>query len=379
MATKPTGMRSSSENLSGLSSITTAVNVKIAADAPTKVVSGGKNGILKAENASEKERCKHSFRVGTLPRYSENVRNISYQEDGSGLRGQRLRDKRPSPPSRRFLALNIGYAQRRDPKRQQSRIRIFVALMSFNTNPMFPNIITEKHESTAYRESLLMIPTLNEEDAIEGLLREARAVGFTNVLVVDGFSSDRTRGIAERAGASVVLQEFGKGKGCGVRTGMRWFLEGSAELLFIIDGDGTNIPSYLLNMIPLIRSGGADVVLGSRTRSQRERLNGPAESGVQSYSIHPSRGEISTAVHGCANGLLAVHAHAVERIYPTVRSTGFEIELEIFVNAFKMGLHVSEVHVGFRNRKGFTKFSFMLRLKEPVLRVQVPCVLTNAG
>ena len=55
--------------------------------------------------------------------------------------------------------------------------------------------------------------------------------------------------------------------------------------------------------------------------------------------------------------------HAVERIYPTIRSTGFEIELEIFVNAFKMGLRVSEIQVGFRKRKGFTKFSFMLRLR----------------
>ena len=119
-----------------------------------------------------------------------------------------------------------------------------------------------------------MIPTLNEEDAIEGLLSEARAVGFTNILVVDGFSSDRTREIAERADASVIMQDFGKGKGCGVRTGMRWFLGGSAELLFIIDGDGTNIPSYLSNMIPLVTSGAADVVLGSRTRGLRERLNG---------------------------------------------------------------------------------------------------------
>ena len=42
----PTGMRRSHENRRGLSNITTAANVKIAAEAPTNVVSGGKKGTL---------------------------------------------------------------------------------------------------------------------------------------------------------------------------------------------------------------------------------------------------------------------------------------------------------------------------------------------
>ena len=236
--------------------------------------------------------------------------------------------------------------------------------MAFNTNSTFPDPIIQKHDSASQPEILLMIPTLNEEDAIEVLLSEARAVGFANVLVVDGFSSDRTREIAERADASVIRQDFGKGKGCGVRTGMRWFLGGNAELLCVIDGDGTNIPSYLSNMIPLVTSGAADVVLGSRTRGPREKGSMDKLSLVSnlivSLLLGAKFGRLFTDVQ---TGYWLFTRHAVERIYPTIRSTGFEIELEIFVNAFKMGLRVSEVHVGFRKRKGFTKFSFMLRLR----------------
>ncbi len=62
-------------------------------------------------------------------------------------------------------------------------------------------------------------------------------------------------------------------------------------------------------------------------------------------------------------GYWAFTRSAVERIYPTIRSTGFEIELEIFVNAFKTGLRVREIPVGFRKRKGSTKFSFTLRIR----------------
>jgi glycosyltransferase involved in cell wall biosynthesis len=116
-----------------------------------------------------------------------------------------------------------------------------------------------------------LIPTLNEEDAIEHLVAEAMAAGITKILVVDGYSTDGTRDLAERAGARVVLQDFGEGKGCGIRTGMRDFLKEDAELLGIIDGDETNVPSYLLSMAQATKSGDTDVVLGSRTRGPREK------------------------------------------------------------------------------------------------------------
>jgi glycosyltransferase involved in cell wall biosynthesis len=241
---------------------------------------------------------------------------------------------------------------------------MFVILMAVYPNSTFPDFITKKHDSAGQPEMLLMIPTLNEEDAIEGLLSEARAVGFTNILVVDGFSSDRTREIAERADANVISQDFGKGKGCGIRSGMRQFLGGSAQLLCIIDGDGTNVPSSLSNMIPLVTSGEADVVLGSRTRGPREKgsmdILSLASNLIVSLLLGAKFGRLFTDVQ---TGYWLFTRHAVERIYPTIRSTGFEIELEIFVNAFKLGLHVSEVHVGFRKRKGFSKFSFILRLR----------------
>ena len=121
-----------------------------------------------------------------------------------------------------------------------------------------------------------MIPTLNEEEAIGSLVTEARAAGFTNAVVVDGFSSDQTRTIAEQSSATVILQDFGKGKGCGVRTGMKAFLDGKAEFLCIIDGDGINVPSFLNPMVKLATSDHADVVLGSRLAGQGSEARCPS-------------------------------------------------------------------------------------------------------
>jgi len=239
-----------------------------------------------------------------------------------------------------------------------------VILMAFNTKSMIPSSSTEKHASTGQPEILLLIPTLNEEDAIEALLAEAQAIGITKVLIVDGFSTDRTRVLAERAGARVLLQDFGKGKGCGVRTGMREFLDESAELLGIIDGDGTNVPSFLLSMAQVAKSGEADVVLGSRTRGPREKGAMDNLSLASNLIVSLLLGaKFRRRFTDVQTGYWVFTRRAVERLYPTICSTGFEIELEIFVNAFKTGLHVREIHVGFRRRKGATKFSFMLRMR----------------
>jgi dolichol-phosphate mannosyltransferase len=215
-----------------------------------------------------------------------------------------------------------------------------------------------------YPEILLLIPTLNEEGAIEDLLREANAAGFSNILVVDGFSSDRTRDIATAMGARVVLQQFGKGKGCGVRTGMRLFLEGDFKVLSIIDGDGTNIPSHLTKMIRVLRAGKADVVLGSRTRGPRDRdamdKLSLASNLTISFLLGAKFGRLFTDVQ---TGYWLFTREAVERVYSRIKSVGFEIELEMFVKILRERLRVVEVPVGFRTRKGVTKFSFTLRIR----------------
>jgi len=209
-----------------------------------------------------------------------------------------------------------------------------------------------------------MIPTLNEEEAIQALVKEAQSKGFGNILVVDGFSTDRTREIAAESGARVVLQDFGKGKGCGVRTGMKEFISSNSQLLCIIDGDGTNDPTFLVEMIEQVRSGKADVVLGSRTRGPREPdamdTLTLASNLTVSLLLGAKFGRLFTDVQ---TGYWVFTRNAVQRIYPQIRSTGFEVELELFVRILKEGLRIHEIPVGFRRRRGHTKFSFMLRMR----------------
>ena len=219
-------------------------------------------------------------------------------------------------------------------------------------------------DPSLFSDVLLLIPTLNEEEAIQQLIQEARASGFTDILIVDGFSEDRTREVALSMGTRVVLQEVGRGKGCGVRTGMRLFLEGKSEFLAIIDGDATNIPADLARMMSIVKSGLADVVLGSRTRGRRDKGAMPALSVASNLTVSFLLGaKFRRLFTDVQTGYWGFTREAVRRIYPEIQSMGFEIELELFSIIMKDKLRVVETPVGFRERKGKTKFSFMLRMR----------------
>jgi len=210
---------------------------------------------------------------------------------------------------------------------------------------------------------MLIIPTLNEEEAIGPLLRESSTT-FQRILVVDGHSSDRTREIAQSLGAHVALQEFGPGKGCGIRTGMKLFLSSDAEILCIIDGDGTNIPLHLLELMQLVRNGEADIAIGSRMKGKRDpksmNLITIASNQVVSFLLSLKYGGHITDVQ---TGYWAFNRKAVERLLPRLHSTRFEIEMEIFSKAKRAGLAIREVPVGFRRRIGQSKFSLPLRMR----------------
>ena len=74
-----------------------------------------------------------------------------------------------------------------------------------------------------------MVPTLNESRGIRRVLRDVPK--DTDVLVVDGGSTDETVEVARQYRVKVISQKFGNGKGNGVRTGMEFFLSSKYDIL----------------------------------------------------------------------------------------------------------------------------------------------------
>lgn len=113
------------------------------------------------------------------------------------------------------------------------------------------------------------IPTLNEEENIAevilGVLSHA-----DEVLVVDGHSEDRTREIAEGAGARVVLDPA-LGKGAALRHAL---LEAGSDIVVFIDADCSHEPTDIPRLVEPIHAGEADLVVGCRMTGGSDELHG---------------------------------------------------------------------------------------------------------
>jgi glycosyltransferase involved in cell wall biosynthesis len=119
----------------------------------------------------------------------------------------------------------------------------------------------------------VVIPCYNETKSIRDILAAVRAVDLPKeIIVVDDFSKDGSRdllqGELKPLFDRLVLHEKNKGKGAALRTG---FEHASGDVVIVQDADLEYDPQDWKKMLPLIESGKADVVFGSRFAPREER------------------------------------------------------------------------------------------------------------
>ncbi|MCA0335606.1 MAG: glycosyltransferase family 2 protein [Actinobacteria bacterium] len=120
----------------------------------------------------------------------------------------------------------------------------------------------------------LVIPLYNEEQVIEGVVRNARLT-FPNVCCIDDGSSDGSALAAERGGAVVVRHPVNLGQGAALQTGFEYVLtDPSMRYAVTYDADGQHQVSDVVAMLDRLRRGDLDLVLGSRF------LEGTIEAGA---------------------------------------------------------------------------------------------------
>lgn len=117
----------------------------------------------------------------------------------------------------------------------------------------------------------VIIPALNEEHALAKVLQAVPANHVDHVIVADNGSTDNTADVAVRHGAHVVTEPR-KGYGAAVQAGLallnrQW---PQTDIVVFLDGDHSDHPELLPELIKPITNGDADFVLGSRLLGIRE-------------------------------------------------------------------------------------------------------------
>ena len=120
----------------------------------------------------------------------------------------------------------------------------------------------------------VIIPAVDEEAAIGQVLAEIPKV-VSEVIVVDNGSRDRTAEVARAEGARVV-REPRRGYGQACLTGIAAARE--ADVIAFLDGDHSDYPGQLVDVLAPILAGRADLVIGSRQLGRREKGAHPAHA-----------------------------------------------------------------------------------------------------
>lgn len=113
-----------------------------------------------------------------------------------------------------------------------------------------------------------IIPCLDEEAAIGGVVTAVLGQNVSEVIVVDGGSRDHTAERAMAAGARVIVEPR-RGYGRAIQAGIA-AMRDDADIVVFLDGDGSDHAEFIPAMVSPILAGQAVFVLGSRVRGSRE-------------------------------------------------------------------------------------------------------------
>ncbi|MBK8083306.1 MAG: glycosyltransferase family 2 protein [Devosia sp.] len=157
-----------------------------------------------------------------------------------------------------------------------------------------------------------VMPAFREARVIASTLAQFRETGF-NVVVVDDGSDDDTGEIAHRNGAWVCRHVVNLGAGAALQTGLEFALRNGADYLVTFDADGQHRLDDAVVMLSVLRSGGVDVVLGSRFLGTTEGMP-PSRRRLLTLATWYTRLQAGLPLTDTHNGLRAFSAEAARQI-----------------------------------------------------------------
>jgi len=191
----------------------------------------------------------------------------------------------------------------------------------------------------------VVLPTLNEEEAVGKVIDELRGEGFNKILVVDGYSSDGTVDIAKEKGVRVVFQR-GSGKAGAIRTALEVV---ETPYMVVMDADYTYDPGDIKRLLSY--APGYDEVIGLRSDRGNIPLLHRFGNRVISFVISLLMGR---RISDPCSGMYLLRVDRARRLELT--SSGFDVEVEIAAQICSNG-RICEVPISYRRRLGRRKLS----------------------
>lgn len=216
-------------------------------------------------------------------------------------------------------------------------------------------------------DSLVIIPTFNEKENIETIIRKIFSLntGF-HILVVDDSSPDGTADIVrslQETYPNELFLEVRKGKqglGTAYIHGFKYALKRSYEYIFEMDADLSHDPKDLITLHEACHKDGWDVAIGSRYIKGVNVVNWPMGRVLMSYLASMYVKFITgIPISDTTAGFICYKRIVLETIdLDSIKFIGYAFQIEMKFSAWKYGFKIKEIPIIFTDRtKGQSKMS----------------------
>ncbi len=194
---------------------------------------------------------------------------------------------------------------------------------------------------------IALIPTKNEEESIKKVITQVKP-WVDKILIVDGYSKDKTVKIAKNEGVEILFQE-GKGKGMGFQTFLKKYPIKKDEFYVMLDGDASypakDIPIFLENLKEY------EIVSGKRKGVRFKLKNivhfiGNKIISLLGFLLYGKYIDICTGMWGFRGDVLKSMK---------ISAKGFELEADLFMNMRRLNLKSKEILIDYFPRIGEEK------------------------
>jgi len=193
----------------------------------------------------------------------------------------------------------------------------------------------------------IVIPALNEEDALCRLLAEHPLKFAQWIIVVDNGSTDATATIAQNAG-TIVVNEPTRGYGRACLKGFRVACSLGAEIVIFMDGDGSDDPADLPVISAPVIEGRADLVIGSRVSTRAERGAVPPQARLGNWLVSRLISKLYAVSLHDIGSFRAIRCSLLESL--EMREMTFGWPVEMVVKAARAGYRIVELPIHYRCR-----------------------------
>jgi dolichol-phosphate mannosyltransferase len=215
-------------------------------------------------------------------------------------------------------------------------------------------------------KKLVIIPTYNEKENIENIIRTTFSIFDTDILIIDDNSPDNTAAIVKKLIAEFpdklnIEERTGKlGLGTAYIHGFKWALDRGYDFVFEMDADFSHDPNDLPRLYKACIEQNADLAIGSRYCDGVNVLHWPMIRLLMSYygSMYV-RAILNIPAMDTTAGFKCYRASALKAVdFSKIHHIGYGFQIEMKFNFYKLKFKIVEVSIIFTDRRlGTSKMS----------------------